>query len=289
MAESSDLTAVPFATDSIGGLVGARSGKRVALVTGGARRVGKACAIELAGRGFDLAIHANTSIDDARWLADELAARRGVACEAYQAELTEDKAAIGLVQQVIERFGRLDALVNCAAIWPKKDLDETTFEDVRRCLEVNTVSVFALAKAAGLRMADQAEGGVIVNLGDAALAHDGQPYPGYAGYHPSKAAIPGMTRALAVEFAARNPRVRVNAVLPGPVLCDTLPREPEESAERRRHTRAQSLSATLEGDADASDAGCGRAEHVAHAVAFLLDNPFANGVCLPIDGGGRLA
>lgn len=262
--------------------------ERVGLVTGGARRVGKACAIALASRGFRVAVHANRSVDRANRLAEALTSEHGVACEAFQADLADEDAARGLVQAVAQRFGRIDALVNSAAVWPEQALEDVTAEDVRQCLNVNTVSVFVLSQAAGLLMAEQAAGGVVINLGDAATAYDGRPYRGYAGYHPSKAAIPGMTRALAVELAHRNARVRVNAVLPGPVLCEGLPDEPEEPAERRRHIRSQALIATDAGDPADPEQACGRAEHVALAVVALIENPFITGACLPVDGGGRL-
>ena len=151
-----------------------------------------------------------------------------------------------------------------------------------KCLHVNTVTPLMLAKHAGLWMADQESGGVIVNLGDAATAHDGKPYRDYPAYHPSKAAIPGMTRMLAVELSRRNKRVRVNAVLPGPVICQHLPGEPPEPDERKDHARYVSLIRT--GD----EGGYGKAEHIAHAVAMLVENPFMTGVVLPVDGGGRL-
>ena len=115
-------------------------------------------------------------------------------------------------------------------------------------------------------MVRQAEGGSIVNLGDWAVA---RPYVNYAAYFPSKGAIPTLTRFLAVELGTRNPRVRVNCVLPGPVL---LPPDLPE-AERR-----QAIEATLVKRE-------GRPENIAQAVLFFLDNDFVTGVCLPIDGG----
>lgn len=266
---------------------------QVALVTGGARRVGKAIAIELARRGARVAIHCNSSIEEARDLCALLEEEYGADAEPFQADVTDDGAADSLIERVTRHFarygeadderpGRIDVLVNSAAVWPKAPLEEFIADDARKCFEVNTLAPLLLARCAGLRMAEQPTGGVIVNLGDAATAHDGSPYPGYAAYHPSKAAIPGLTRALAVELAKRNRRVRVNAVLPGPVICEHLPGEPAEPEQRKQHARDSALVATPE------DGGYGRAEHVAHAVAMLIENPFINGVCLCVDGGGRL-
>jgi NAD(P)-dependent dehydrogenase (short-subunit alcohol dehydrogenase family) len=263
------------------------------LVTGGARRVGKAIAIELARRGARVAIHVNSSIDQANELAALLVDRYGTDVAIFQAELTDEGAAEDLVHRVARHFactgeacdehaGVLDILVNSAAIWPETPFEEFGASDVRKCLDVNTVAPLVLAKHAGLWMVEQESGGVIINMGDAATAPDGKPYRDYPAYHPSKAAIPGMTRMLAVELSRRNKRVRVNAVLPGPVICQHLPGEPIETDERKDEARYVSLIRTGE------EGGYGKAEHVAHAVAMLVENPFMTGVVLPVDGGGRL-
>jgi pteridine reductase len=118
-------------------------------------------------------------------------------------------------------------------------------------------------------MCRQPEGGAIVTVADWALA---RPYRNYAAYFASKGAIPTLTRTLAVELAARNPRVRVNCVMPGPVMLpDDLP-----EAERRA-----AIAGTLVGRE-------GSPENVAHAVVFLVENDFVTGVCLPVDGGRTL-
>lgn len=267
--------------------------RQVALVTGGARRVGKAIAIELARRGARVAIHVNSSIDQANELAALLVDRYGTDVAIFQAELTDEGAAEDLVHRVARHFactgeacdehaGVLDILVNSAAIWPETPFESFEASDVRKCLDVNTVAPLVLAKHAGLWMVEQESGGVIINMGDAATAPDGKPYRDYPAYHPSKAAIPGMTRMLAVELSRRNKRVRVNAVLPGPVICQHLPGEPVETDERKDEARYVSLIRTGE------EGGYGKAEHVAHAVAMLVENPFMTGVVLPVDGGGRL-
>jgi pteridine reductase len=184
----------------------------------------------------------------------------------FQADLTDEQAAHGLIDAARRRFGRLDVLVNCAAVWEPKRLEDVTAADVRRHLEVNTVGTFVCSQQAGLAMVGQPEGGCIITLGDWAEV---RPYPGYAAYFPSKGAIPALTRCLAVELGTRNPRVRVNCVLPGPVLVPaTLPEE-----ERR-----EALEATLVKRE-------GRPENVAQAVLFLIDDDFVTGACLPVDGG----
>ena len=240
--------------------------RKLALVTGsGKARVGSAVAEALAEAGFDIAIHYRTSETEARESADALAVF-GIRAEVYRADLTVEAEVKGLIARVTVDFGRIDVLVNCAAIWERKPLEEVTADDVRRHFEVNTLGTFLCAQLAGLHMVLQPTGGVIVNFGDWA---DVRPYGGYAAYFPSKAAIPGLTRSLAVELGTRNPNVRVNAILPGPVM---LPADLPE-AERR-----EAIDATLVKRE-------GSPQHVADAVLFLVRNDFVTGVCLPVDGG----
>jgi pteridine reductase len=238
----------------------------VALVTGsGKRRVGWYVAEALAARGFGLAIHYRGSAAEA---LETLAhfQHQGVEAVALQADLTDEEQVRSLVQTTLDRFGRLDLLVNCAAVWKSKRLEELTAADVRLHLETNTLATFLCAQHARLAMARQAEGGCIVTLGDWAEA---RPYLNYAAYFPSKEAIPTLTRCLAVELANRNPRVRVNCILPGPVML------PPDLPEAERH---QAIRATLVKRE-------GRPQNIAQAVLFCLDNDFVTGACLPVDGG----
>jgi pteridine reductase len=234
----------------------------VALVTGGAVRVGAAIVRELAARGYRVAIHANTSLDRAQALVNKLE-QAGCEAAAFGAELRDEDATRAMIDRARRHFGRLDALVNSAAIWAPTPLDLTAADDVRRFFEVNTLGTFVCCQHAGHIMMEQDTGGAIVNIGDWAIE---RPYRDHGAYFVSKATIPTMTRMFAVEFA---PRVRVNAVLPGPVM---MPDDMNE-AERKR-----AIAGTLLGRA-------GRPENVAGAVAFLLQNDFVTGVCLPIDGG----
>jgi pteridine reductase len=240
--------------------------RQVALVTGsGKRRVGWHVADALAQRGYALAIHYRTSATEAAETAASLK-DHGVEVVAFQADLTDERAVRALVDGVLERFGRLDALVNCAAIWKSKRLEDVTAADVRLHFETNTLGTFLCAQQAGLAMVKQPEGGCIINLGDWAEV---RPYLNYAAYLPSKGAVPTITRCLAVELAHRNPRVRVNCVMPGPVM---LP--PDLPEEERRHA--------IEGTLVKRE---GSPKNIAQAVLSLIDNDFITGVCLPVDGG----
>lgn len=242
----------------------------VALVTGsGAKRVGNIVARTLAARGFHLVLHANRSLVEAEGTMNEIREAGGQAIT-LAADLTADSAAYKLVDDAHQHFGRLDVLVNCAAIWRPVPLEKVTADEVRRNFEINTLATFLCSQQAGLKMAAQPTGGVIINIGDWAIA---RPYLNYAAYFPSKGAIPALTRDLAIELAARNPRVRVNAILPGPVM---LP--PDLPAAEREKSIAGTLVKRE-----------GSPENIAHAVLFLIENDFVTGACIPVDGGRTIA
>jgi pteridine reductase len=183
--------------------------RKVALVTGsGKKRVGFHVAAALAARGYALVIHYRTSAADAQETAEQFARAHGVPVHTIGADLANEAEVKALVAGTLERFGRIDALVNCAAIWERKRLEDVTAADVRQHFEINTLGTFLTCQHAGLAMVGQPAGGCIVNFGDWA---DARPYPGYAAYFPSKAAIPGLTRDFAVELGTRNPNVAGDA------------------------------------------------------------------------------
>jgi pteridine reductase len=240
--------------------------QNVALVTGsGKRRVGWHVAEALARRGFSIAVHYNTSAAEAQDTKTSIESH-GVHAETFQSDLTDEQSVKNLVSQVFDRFGRIDVLVHTAAAWKPKRLEDTTAADVRRFLETNTLSTFLCCQHVGLAMVRQPEGGSIVTFGDWATS---RPYVNYAAYFPSKGAIPTLTRTMAVELGTRNPKVRVNCILPGPVL---LP--PDLPAAER----AQAIDATLVKRE-------GSPHNIALAVLHFIDNDFVTGACLPVDGG----
>jgi pteridine reductase len=240
--------------------------KKIALVTGsGARRIGSHVVDALAERGYGIVIHYRSSAKDAEESVAQLR-RRGLEAIALRADLTNEVEVRKLVESALDRFGRLDVLVNCAAAWKSKRLEDVTAADVRHYFDTNTLGTFLCSQHAGLAMVKQPEGGNIIMLGDWATE---RPYLNYAAYFPSKGAIPTLTRTLAVELGTRNPNIRVNCIMPGPVLLP--PDLPQEE-------RDEAINATLVKRE-------GRAENIAQAVLFFLDNDFVTGVCLPVDGG----
>jgi len=243
---------------------------RVALVTGsGRRRVGNAVARRLAQRGFAVALHYHRSAAEAAETVRQLEAT-GATAVALQADVAREEEVTRLVGDVHAVFGRIDVLVTAAAIWEPKPLGQITADDVRRHFDVNALGTFLCCQRVGLVMANQPEGGAIVTIGDWATA---RPYVGYAAYFPSKGAVEALTRSLAVELAGLNPNVRVNAVLPGPVML------PADMAPAERRAAVAGTLVRREGSP----------EHVADAVLFLVENDFVTGVCLPVDGGRTVA
>src|SRR5262245_39035863 len=146
--------------------VGPMTPPRVALITGsGKRRVGWHVADALAARGYSLALHYRSSAAEA---AESAAAfrQRGVTVSAFQADLTDEQAVRRLVEQVLARYGRIDVLVNAAAAWASKKLEDVTADDVRRHFEINTLGTFVCSQQVGLAMVKQPEGGAIITIGD---------------------------------------------------------------------------------------------------------------------------
>lgn len=241
-------------------------GTGVAIVTGsGKRRVGARVAERLARAGYDIAVHYRSSGAEAVEVAEYLKSF-GVRAEPFRADLSDEPSVKRMVAEVLTSFGQIDVLVNCAAVWQRKKLEEVNADDVRKQFEANTLATFLTCQNVGMWMIAQRAGGCIVNIGDWA---DVRPYLDYAAYFPSKAAIPGLTRTFAVELGSRNPNVRVNCILPGPVML------PLDLSEEERN---EAISATIvkrEGSPD----------HIAHAVMFFVENDFVTGVSLPVDGG----
>ncbi|MCB1163230.1 MAG: SDR family oxidoreductase [Candidatus Latescibacteria bacterium] len=234
------------------------AGKRI-LVTGGAVRVGRAIALELAAAGAALLCHYHRSEDAARDLAATLDSR-GQSVNL----LREDLAAPGGAERLAAAAGPVDALVNSAAVFLPGRLGGVTEADWDLQLSLNLKSVFFLSQALGTAMRER--GGAIVNIADVA----GQrPWPRYLAYSASKAGVIALTQGLARALA---PAVRVNAVAPGPVM---LPADYDDAQ------RDEALRGTLLGRE-------GSAGNVAHAVRFLLENDYVTGVVLPVDGGRAL-
>ena len=238
---------------------------KVALVTGGAHRVGKAIALRLAHEGASVLIHYHRSEKEARQTLDEIMAVGGVA-EPLRGNLGNPLDIERMFVALEARFGRLDVLVNNAATFHSGHILEETIEDWNYIMSINLRAPFLCSqRAAHLMLARDAEG-VIINIGDAAGLDSWRRYPLHS---VSKAGLLMLTKVLAHSLG---PRIRVNAVVPGPVLAPA-------GIDAQRWRR---IGATLPLERT------GTPEAVAHAVLALIENDFTTGTIFAVDGGYSL-
>jgi pteridine reductase len=241
---------------------------KVVLITGGAKRVGAAICRRLHAAGASLMLHYRASAGEARLLQSELNGARADSVALIQADLLDLKTLPSLVEQTLQRFSRLDALVNNASSFyasPIGDITAGAWDDL---MGTNLRAPLFLAQAAApsLRKAQ----GAIVNISD---IHAERPLKNYVIYSIAKSGVVALTRSLARELA---PEVRVNAVAPGPILW------PDDDA-FDEVSRQRIISHTLlkrEGTPD----------DVAKAVHFLLaDATYVTGETINVDGGRNVA
>jgi len=237
-----------------------------ALVTGAARRVGRAIALALAEKGVNLAVHCRHSVQEARALARELRARFGVQAEVFKAKLESVNETERMAAAVLKRFATAHILVNNASVYEKNEFGRTSAADWNKHLDANLRAPFFLSQALApaMRRAGQ---GKIVNIADWAGL---RPQTDHIPYYASKAGLLCLNTALAKALA---PKILVNAVLPGPVLL------PEGSSREKARLIAQATLLKR----------VGSPQDVARAVVFLLENDFITGAALPVDGGRLVA
>jgi pteridine reductase len=239
----------------------------VALVTGGARRVGATIARTLHAAGYDLALHYRHSADEAAGLLRELERARAGSTLAVQADLAAVERLPARVEQVTSRFGQLDALVNNASAFFPTPVGSATAAQWDELFASNARAPFFLAQAAWPALRESR--GAIVNLVD---IYAERALAGHSIYVMAKAALAAMTRTLAQDMA---PEVRVNGVAPGAVLWPSEGKDYDDRAAMLSRTPLQRAGAP---------------EDVASAVLWLLrDAPFVTGQIIRVDGGRTLA
>ncbi|HPT96716.1 MAG TPA: 3-oxoacyl-ACP reductase family protein [Armatimonadota bacterium] len=239
---------------------------KVALVTGGAVRVGRAISLALSEAGASVAVNYHHSEEAAREVVALITARGGNA-EAFQADVSVAADVDRMFDGVLERFGRLDVLVNNAAIFPRTPFATVTEAEWDQVLDINLKGSFLCALRAGREML-QRDGGKIVNIADVSAY---RPWPSYIPYCVSKAGVIALTQGLAKALA---PKVQVNAVAPGTVLF------PESYSEEQRQRAVQPIPMGREGSP----------EDVARTVLFLIEgSDFITGAVIPVDGGRLIA
>ena len=237
---------------------------KVALVTGAAKRVGRSIALALAERGAELVIHYRDSEREAQAVV-ALAKRAGGKPVAVRADLSIPGETTRIVETATQAFGRIEILVNSAAIFYRTPFEKLTGEDWDRFLNVNLRAPFLLCRQVGEIMLRQGQG-KIINLADIAGM---KAWAEYIPYSVSKAGMISLTQGLAKALA---PSVQVNAIAPGAIL---LP-EGTTAEEREQAIRRVPLKRL------------GSPEDIARAAVYLIENDFITGEVLTLDGGQHL-
>lgn len=239
-------------------MIGQRS---AALVTAGAKRVGKVLALRLASRGFDIALHYNNSKSEAEATAKEIEGS-GTKCELFQADLTDTEELQRLIPAVMERMPELKVLVNNASIWHGGKFLESSLEELAEFTKVHLEAPYILTRD----FARLARHGLVVNIVDSNIVkHTSNNFA----YLLSKKALYDFTMLAATELA---PEIRVNAIAPGAVLV------PED--ERKEKYEQKFTQNPLE--------RAGSPDDVADALDYLLSGDHISGQCIFVSGGKHL-
>ena len=240
------------------------SAPRTVLVTGGARRLGRSIALNLAAAGWQVAVHYRGSQEDARATAE--ACRSHADAEAFQADLADEAQLRALLPKVMARFGQVDAVVNNASRFEHDDARSFTGASLAAHIASNTAAPVLLAQLLAQHLEQRGAQGAVVNLLDQKLWN---PNPDFFSYTLSKAALEAATTLLAQALA---PRLRVVGVAPGLTLTSHM--LSQERFEQLHKLSPLGRSSTP--------------EDVAHAVRFALENRAITGTTLLVDGGQHL-
>ena len=240
---------------------------RVALVTGASTGLGAAIAIALAEAGAHVACHGNTRSPEST--CEQITNAGGVA-HAISGDLAQPETPKNLVEQTLERFGRIDILINNAGTIRRAPAVDYSDEDWATVIEVNLSSVFRLSKLAGRQMIERGSGGKIVNIASLLSFQGGITVPAYAA---SKGGVAQLTKALANEWARH--RINVNAIAPGYMrTANTAALQADETRNRQILERIPA-------------GRWGEPEDLAGAAVFFSSSAsdYVNGHVLVVDGG----
>jgi len=231
------------------------------LVTGAAKRIGKAISLSLSSHGFNIALHYNHSSREAKKLSEEIR-NKGVRCELFCCNLSDKKQTNELVSNVHKKFSDLNVLINNASIFEPSTIKSSSVDILRRHFAVNFDAPFILTS----QFAKKCRKGHIINILD---THVAQNTTQHSTYLLSKKALGNLTQLSAVELA---PHIRVNAVAPGLIL------PPEQESEDYLERLSKKIPLQKRGDVD----------QIAYAIHFLLNNPYITGETIFVDGGEHL-
>ena len=234
------------------------------LVTGAAKRLGRAIALDLAAAGWNVAIHYHGSADDAESAAIQ-ARTHGVKAQTLQCNLSQEDQTAGLVDRAVAAIGPLTALVNSASLFEDDDWQSATRKSWDDHIETNLRAPLVLSQAFGKQLPAGAPGNIINIIDQRVL----KPTPQFLSYSLSKAGLYWLTTTLAQGMG---PQIRVNAVGPGPTLRNA--RQSEEDFARQRE------ATILQRGAEPAD--------ICAAIRYLLHAPAVTGQMLAVDGGQHL-
>lgn len=242
--------------------------KKLAIVTGGGSGIGLAIARKFVKNEIHTVIVGRDSVK-----LKEACTTLGKLSDWFLCDLTKLEDIPGLVQKIIDKYGRIDILVNNAGMHLKKRMDKVTDEEFQKVILTNQTSVFSLTKSVAGFMQEQ-KSGVVLNISSMASVY-GIPY--VIAYTASKAAIEGMTRAMAVELSPLG--IRVNCLAPGFITTNMSSLALDKDPERKKKVLSRTPMGRL-----------GKPEEVADAAYFLVSDEasFITGVVLPVDGGNSI-
>ena len=242
--------------------------EKVVLITGSSKGIGKATAVEFAKiGGYKVVINYLTDRENAEELSNYLKEEYKIETLVIKADVSNEEQVKNMIQEIIDKFGKIDVLVNNAGIAIDKEFEDRTVEDWKRTLEVNTIGTFLVSKYASENMMNN-KSGKIINVSSTNGINTF--FPSSIDYDASKAAIINLTYNLAIQFA---PYINVNAVAPGWVntemnkeLAEDLIKEETEKIYKKRFAEP---------------------EEIAKVICFLAseDAEYINGTVIKVDGG----
>lgn len=242
------------------------SERKVAMITGGSRGIGKEVALKFAQNGYDIVVNYVSDRTDVNALEEEFREKK-VHCLIVKADVSQEKEVENMVQQAIERFTQIDVLVNNAGITKDNLLMRMTEEDFDKVLEINLKGTFLVTKAVTKYMMKKREGSVINLASVVGITGNA----GQCNYAASKAGIIGFTKSLAKELASR--KVRANVVAPGFIETDMT----EGLGENIKEKILEQIPLKR----------MGTAKEVADLIYFLgsKESSYITGQVIAIDGG----
>lgn len=235
--------------------------REAVLITGSAIRLGKAIALSLAKKGYDIALHYNSSEEEAQNTYREIK-NIGVECKLFKFDLADTKKLEENFSNVIKEFPNLKVLVNSASAYIQANISKTNIEDYEKLFDINLKAPFFLSKY----FHKNVKHGNIINIIDNKIGFNQNTYSAYL---LTKKNLAELTKLSAIEFS---PNIRVNGISPGVVL-------PAQSrSEEYINYRINGIPLKMKGDEN----------HITDTIFFLLENKFVTGQILTVDGGENI-